>query len=250
MKRISPVAALAAAFALALGLAGCGSGPADRLKGYLDSLRNADAKSAASYCYDDVSSRDMAKGLEGQLYGTEITVLSVDECGQRSVRRKGYRIKKVASVKERMAGPLAEIEQRFKPLIDQANAVLSNAQAEYNNAVEMKKYAAVTYGTNMPQYYAEQVRINNALPRVRNAQAAVDRLNTAKQNEIDALEAGAEAGYRQDKSDSDKALARNSCRLPAFEVKVKLVQGGSAQRRTFTLVEDGDWEVYSVDSGD
>lgn len=237
-----------AVLALVFVLAGCGNTPEARLNAFLEAMRNADKTAAARYCYDKSSYNEISEALLGQLSGAEVKVISARDEGDKAVRERGYKVKDVATVEERMAGPQAEIEGRFKPLIDQANAVLSNAQAEYNNAVEMKKYAAITYGTNMPQYYAEQVRINNALPRVRNAQAKVDQLNAAKAAELAALKAGAEEGYKKDKADADKALSQNSIDLPAYTVKVDLKQGGSVQHRTFTLVEDGVWKVYSLDA--
>jgi hypothetical protein len=248
MKKTPLPTALAIACLLVMGLAGCGNGPAAGVVGYLNSARNADKPGVASYCYDKNSIQTLEDRLRGQVFGTSVKVISVTGDKNQSVRRKGYTAREIASVEARMAGPLGEIESRFKPLIDQANAVLSNAQWEYENAVAQKKYAAITYGPNMPQYYAEQVRINNALPRLRNAQSRVDQLNAAKAAEIAALKAGAEAGYAQDKAASDKALSSNSITLPTFEVNVEMVQGGSSQRRVFTLVRDGQWKVYSVNA--
>lgn len=241
--------ALATACCVLLVLAGCGSGPSARLNGFLEALRDSRESDASSFCYDRNSFKDVSEALEGQLNGAQVKIVSEEAPGDGDVREKGYTVKKVASIEERMSKPQAEIEARFKPLIEQANAVLSNAQAEYNNAVEMKKYAAVTYGTNMPQYYAEQVRINNALPRVRNAQARVDELNAAKAAELAALKAGAEAGYRQEKDEAAKALAKNSVEMPTCVIRAELKQGTSTQQRTFTMVEDGSWKVYSVETG-
>ncbi|MHB8895000.1 MAG: hypothetical protein ACYC99_07475 [Candidatus Geothermincolia bacterium] len=246
MKKTYLLPALTVALVVAVGLAGCGSGPAASLNSFLSALRNADDSGATASCYDKESYKDLTEGLEGQVYGAKISVISVKEQGDQPVREKGYVARDVPTVEERMAAPLAEIEGRFKPLLDQANAVLSNATAEYNNAVAMKDYAAITYGRNMPQYYQEQVRINSAGPRMHSAQARVDELNAAKQAEIAALKAGAEEGFKKDKAAREKELASNSIELPTCEVSAKLVQGGSSQKCTFTLVEDGKWKVYSL----
>ena len=241
--------AVAVVCCVLLGSAGCASGPAGKLTGFLDALRNGQEQEASSACYDKQSFRDVSGALAGQLNGATVKVLSVEEPGSGRVREKGYAPRSVATVEERMEKPLAEIEARFKPLIEYANAVLANAQAEYNNAVEMKKYAAMTYGTNMPQYRTEQSRINNALPRLHGAQARVDELTAARDAEVADLKAGAEAGYKQEKGEASRALARNSVEMPTLEMTVDLVQGSSSERRVFTLVEDVTWKVYSVAKG-
>jgi hypothetical protein len=229
--------------------AGCGSSPAGTLNGLLDSIRNGDSAAGLKLSYDKYSYNSVADALEGQVYDTRVKVVSVIEDGAQSVREKGYPIKAVASVDSRIAAPLAQIDARYKPLIDQASAVLSNATAELNQAKEMLKYAALTYGRNMPQYYTEQRNINAAIPRVRSAQAKVDLLNSQKQNEIDALKAAAQDQYKKDKQARDKDFAKHDVMLPAGTVKVELTQGGSSQKRSFTLVKDnGTWKVYSVDS--
>ncbi len=246
-----PGRALAAAIVcgMLLWLAGCSSGPAGKLTGFLDALRNGQKQEASSACYDRHSFRDVSEALAGQLNGAAVKVVSVEEPGSGPVRKKGYAPRSVATVEERIEKPLAEIEARFKPLIEYAGAVLANAQAEYNHAVEMKKYAAMTYGTNMPQYRTEQSRINNALPRLHGAQARVDELTAARDAEIAGLKADAEASFKQEKDEASRALARNSVEMPTLEITVDLVQGSSSERRTFTLVEDGTWKVYSVVKG-
>jgi hypothetical protein len=241
--------ALTAAATIVVMVSGCGSGPADSLNTLLDSIRNADRAAAVKQCYDKYSYAAVDEALQGQVYDTNIKVVSVTENGSQPVREKGYSQKAVASVDDRIAGPLAQIEARYKPLIDQANAVLTNANMELKQAREMLTYAAQTYGRNMPQYYTEQQNINAAIPRVRNAQAKVDLLNSQKQNEIDALRAAAQEQYKTEKQASDKDFDKHSVRLPTSTVKVELTQGGSSQKRSFTLVMDGGvWKVYSLDS--
>jgi len=246
MKKIHPFTVLIILAALLF--AGCGVSPASSVNGFLSALRNSDKTAANNLSYDKVSSASMTDVLEDEVYGTTAKIGTVVEKGPQKVREKGYKAKVVESVESRMAAPRAQIENRYKPMIDQANAVLSNTQSEYNNAVAMKNYAAVTYGPRMPQYYAEVQRINNILPRMHNAQAKVDTLKAQQQNEIAALKAGAEEQYKQEKSAGDKDFARHSVTLPESSVAVELVLGGSAQHRTFRAVKDGGkWKVYSVD---
>lgn len=247
MKKASLAVILVIACAASAAIAGCGGGPSDNLKSFLGTLQGAGRTRAAAYCYDRYSYQEITDSLAEDARAEASSVGGAEEKGAQRVRKRSFEIKPVASVEALMQGPRQDLDNRYKPLMDSANAELTNAQLELKTAQEQLKYSAETYGKNMPQYYAEQKRIWQIQPRVNRAQSKVDTLKAQYQAELASITAAAEAEHKKEKSEMEKLLAKNSVRLPACEVDVAFGKGGSSDRRTFTLVKYiKEWRVYSV----
>jgi len=241
---------LAVALLMAAALAaGCGGGPGAGVSAFVKQLGAGEVQAASSMCYDKYSFQEISDALGGEARAADVKIVSVSEEGERELRRQGFELKPVPTVDERLAGPRAEVEARFKPLIDAAGSDLQDAQRELAAARAQLEYSRVTYGPNMPQYYAEQRRIAAVQPRVSRAQSKFDTLNAARQAELQALTAGAEQQYKTEKEKRDKALAANSLPVRAATVDVKLVVSKSADARRFVLAwSDGAWKPYSLET--
>jgi ElaB/YqjD/DUF883 family membrane-anchored ribosome-binding protein len=247
MKKILP-ALVIGAIVLSLAAAGCGGDPAAAtVTSFLKALQGGEDSRAASLCYDKYSLSEITGALSGGVRAADVRVVSVSPVEDANVRKSGTPVSPIESVKERVEGPAAEIENRYKPLLAEAEARLGNAKAEMEAAQAQLAYSAETYGRGMPQYYAEQRRIANIQPRIDKAQAEVDTLNAQKQAEIQTLESTAEEQYKSEKAARDKKLAANSIELPSVKVAVELSSAGSKHARTFTVIlEDSAWKLYTA----
>ena len=229
-----------------LSAAGCGGGPGANVSAFLNQLSDGNQQTASSLCYDKYSFQEMREALDEDARSASVRITSVNEEGRKKLRRQGYQLKTVATVEERLAGPKADVEARYKPLLDAARSDLDDASRELAAAKAQLDYSRVTYGPNMPQYYAEQRRIAAIQPRVSRAQSKLDTLNAQKQAELQALQSVAEQQYGSEKAARDKALAANSVSLPATMVGVELANGKSVERRDFVLAwYGGAWKLYS-----
>lgn len=237
----------AAALILAAALAsGCSSSPADQVTGMLEALKARHDTEASAFCYDEYSFRQIEEGLGEAVRPKDVRVVEVESLGNEDVRKQDYEGKKVQTVEELLSGPQAELDARFKPLLEVANAELASVQLEYDTAVRQLQYAAETYGRNMPQYWAEQTRIRGITPRLQRAQAKVNELNAAKQAELDGLKKNALEQHDKQQAAHDKDLERTSASLPAWLVEVRLGTGKDASR-TFVVVDKGGPRVYSLE---
>ena len=228
--------------------AGCGGGPGASVSGFVKELRDGDEQIASSLSYDKYSFQEMRDALGVEVRVADVKIVSVNEEGERKLRRQGYELKPLPTVDDRLAGPRAEVEARFKPLIDAAGSDLEDAQKELAAAHAQLEYSRVTYGPNMPQYYAEQNRIAAIQPRVSRAQSKFDTLNAQMQAELQALTTTAEQQYKAEKAVRDKALAANSVSMRSAVAKVELAGGKSSETGEFVLAwSDGAWKPYSFD---
>ena len=226
--------------------AGCGGGPGADVSAFLNQLSDGNQRAASSLCYDKYSFQEMRDALGDEARSVSVRVTSVNEEGQKKLRRQGYQLKAVSTVEARLAGPNADVEARYKPLLDAARSDLDDASRELAAAKAQLAYSRVIYGPKMPQYYAEQRRIAAVQPRVSRAQSKFDTLNAQKQAELQALKSAAEKQYGSEKAARDKALAANSVSLPATLVRVELVNGKSVEPRDFVLAScGGAWKLYS-----
>jgi hypothetical protein len=247
LKKYCIATIITLALAASLAAAGCGGGPAGSLQGFLAAERNGDHRASEAFCYDSNSYREITDTIAEELHIDEVKIVSAEEQGSQKVRKHGFDTKSVTSVAVLLEEPKQQLDARYKPLLDSANAELTNAQLELKSAQEQLKYSAETYGRNMPQYYAEQQRIWKIQPRVNRAQSKVDTLNAQYQAELAAITAAAEEQHKKEQTERDKLLAKNSVRLPACRIEAVFGKGGSSASRTFTLVEyNKKWKVYSV----
>ncbi len=247
MKKAFPLSIAAVIFVTSLAVAGCSDdGPSSGLNDFLSALRDGNRTLALTRCYDKNSFQSISDGLEGITLSGAMKIGDVKENGVQQVRKKGYSEKKVTSVQALLKGPKADLDNRYKPLVDKANAELGNTQKELAAAVAQLAYSADTYGRDMPQYYAEQVRINAVKPRVNRAQAKVNQLNGQYQAELQELTANAEAQHNLEKDEREKALAKNLVSLPTCDVEVVFGRRNSTDRKLFKLVKDIKWKVYSL----
>ena len=249
-KRTTVFALMLVALVLAgLAASGCGGGPAGGVSSFMGQIQSGKEQAASELSYDKYSFNQIKDALGTGARTDSLKVVSVSEEGSRRLRRAGYQLKGVPSVANRLAGPRAGVEARYKPLLDAAASDLSDVQLELATAKAQLAYAKVPYGANMPQYYAEQKRIAAIQPRVRGAQSKFDTLNAQKQAELVALTSTAEQQYKTDKAAHDKALAAHSVSLPAATVTVELVDGKSTSGGSFVLAwTDGTWKPYSFEA--
>jgi len=228
--------------------AGCGGGPGARVSSFVKELGAGNEQAATSQSYDKYAYQEIVDALSGAARTSSVKIVSVDEEGARKLRIQGYEIKAVPTVEARLDATRAEVEARFKPLIDSARSDLEDAQKELAAARSQAAYAKVTYGPNMPQYYAELSRIAAIQPRVSRAQSKYDGLNAAKAAELQTLTTKAEQDYASEKAARDKAFAAHSAPTRAAVVQVDLAGAKSSQVGEFVLAfSDGTWKLYSYE---
>jgi len=232
---------------ICLVLAGCSQTPAGNLNTFLGALHAGDLKAAARQSYDTASLEATREAL-GADVGDASRAVSVGAATTALVRKAGYSPPAVSSMADRLKGTVQDMDNRFRPLLDKANAELGNVQKERQAAEEQLVYAGITYGKHMPQYYAEQSRIGAIIPRLNAAQAKVDTLNAQYQAELQVHTSAATEQYKKDAAEAKKKLAANSVEVPAVKIAVEFGAKSSGGNRTFTVVQDSGWKVYSCEA--
>lgn len=247
MKRILLTSIALVLLAAALVSSGCGSGPAGAVGSILGSLSGGSAKEARAACYDKYSFEQVTEALQGSTSGG-FTVISVSGPSTTKIRKKGVKLDTVMTFEERIAGPMAALDEQYKPQIAKAEQDLKDAKAELASAEAQVKYAEETwFGPGAYQIYNARAQVARAQPRVIRAQSSLDTLGGQYQAEAQTIRTSAEDQYKAEKSKWDREFLTKGVKAGYVKVVADVGKGPKKARKTFTVVnEEGSWKVYSV----